>query len=138
MQRFLSSLAGIALAAAALDASSQATGPLTNPNPTMAPQVNPQGHDAAPTAGGNAPIAPRQQPMPPSVAGGNAATAAAGDNRVLFARLDRAHRGYLNKSDVSSNQYLSRHFKQCDADGDGRLSQQEVNECLAHESPQSN
>lgn len=122
---------------AAQSASAQATGPIATPNPAMAPQVNPQGHDAAPTSNGNAPIAPRAQAMPPTVDAGHVAASGA-DSRRVFVALDRAHRGWLNRSDVSSNQYLSRHFADCDGNHDERLSQDEVNECMAHESPKSN
>ena len=66
------------------------------------------------------------------------AAAQTSDSRQLFAQLDRAHRGYLGKSDVTSNQYLSRHFGECDSDGDGRLSSAEVDACMPHESPQAN
>lgn len=128
---------GAASFLAAPFAAAQATGPIATQNPAMAPQVNPQGHDAAPTSNGNAPIAPRAQPMPPTVDAGRVAAASA-DNRQLFVQLDRAHRGWLNKSDVTSNQYLARHFRDCDSNHDDRLSRAEVDECMAHESPQSN
>jgi len=117
--------------------SAQATGPLTNANPSPAPQMNPQSHAAAPGANGNTPISPRPQAMPPMVNAGQAAAHAA-DSRQLFAQLDRAHRGYLGKSDVTSHQYLSRHFAECDSDRNGRLSGEEVDACIPHESPQSN
>jgi hypothetical protein len=99
--------------------------------------MNPQAHAAAPGANGNTPISPRPQAMPPTVNMGQSAAQAA-DSRQLFAQLDRAHRGYLGKSDVTSNQYLSRHFATCDSDGNGRLSSAEVDACMPHESPQSN
>ena len=75
--------------------------------------------------------------MPPMVNAGQAAAQAA-DSRQLFAQLDRAHRGYLGKSDVTSNQYLSRHFAECDSDRNGRLSSAEVDACMPRESAQSN
>ena len=125
------------LAIGARSASAQTTGPLTTPNPATAPQMNPQGHAAAPGANGNTPISPRPQAMPPTVNAGQPAVQAA-DSRHLFTQLDRAHRGYLGKSDVTSNQYLSRHFAECDSDGNGRLSSAEVDACMPHETPQSN
>lgn len=120
----------VAAGSAATTAQAQATGPLANPNPATAPQTNPLGHDAAPTASGNMPVAPRAQAMPPTVHGS--------DSRAVFAQLDRAQRGFLQKSDVTSNQYLSRHFGACDTDNDGKLSRGEVDACLAHAAPQSN
>jgi len=121
----------------ARSADAQATGPLAAPNPPATPQqMNPQGH-TAPSANGNTPISPRPQALPPTVNAGQAAAQTA-DSRQLFAQLDRAHRGYLGKSDVTSNQYLSRHFAECDSDGNGRLSSAEVDACMPHESPQAN
>jgi len=48
----------------------------------------------------------------------------------LFTKLDTTHKGYLNQSDVVSNQYLSANFQKCDSNSDGRLSQGEVTTCM--------
>jgi hypothetical protein len=87
---------------------------------------------APPGSNGNMPIAPRPQQLPPTVsATGRAATSPANtDSRGIFLSLDRAHRGYLDKSDVTSHQYLSSHFGTCDINGDGRLSEDEVQGCI--------
>ena len=93
---------------------------------------------APPGSNGNAPIAPRAQPLPPTVdAAGHSATPAQAmaDGRGIFLSLDRAHRGYLQKSDVTSNQFLSSHFHNCDSNGDGRLSQEEVQGCIDRAAP---
>lgn len=139
MKRTSAILGGALLLATAAfglrDGRAQATGPLANP--ATAPQMNPQNHAAAPGANGNTPIAPRPQAMPPMVNAGRASAQAA-DSRQLFAQLDRAHRGYLGKSDVTSNQYLSRHFAECDSDRNGRLSSAEVDACMPLESAQPN
>lgn len=136
--KFLSQwLFGMAGAIALHGAVAQATGPLAAPNPAVAPRTNPQGHDAAPSSNGNTPIGPRAPALPPSVDAGQMA-ASSPDSRQMFAQLDRAHRGWLNKSDVSSNLYLARHFGDCDANHDQRLSRDEVDACMTHERQQSN
>jgi len=127
------------LAAAIGFAAAQAAGPLANPNPATAPQMNPQGHDAAPqaagpTANGNAPLAPRAQPLPPNVDAGKVMAAGADNSRDIFLTLDRTHRGFLDKSDVRSNQYLSSHFADCDTNQDGHLSREEVDACMPQKS----
>ena len=105
---------------------------------TLAQAANGAAAGAPPGSSGSAPIAPRAQPLPPTVdAAGRSATPAhaAVDSRGIFLSLDRAHRGYLKKSDVTSNQYLSSHFRHCDGNGDGKLSEDEVQSCLDGAAP---
>ena len=127
-----------ALGFAATLAGAQAAGPLANPSPATAPQMNPQGHDAAPASGpttnGNAPIAPHAPQMPPNVSSSTTVASNADSSREVFLSMDRAHRGFLDKSDVRSNRYLSSHFGDCDTNRDGQLSREEVDACLPHAS----
>ena len=60
--------------------------------------------------------------------GTNATTAMT--STQVFAQLDPSRKGYLTKSDVASNSYLSKNFQNCDTNNDGRLSQAEVAVCM--------
>jgi hypothetical protein len=46
-----------------------------------------------------------------------------------FKTLDVNNRGYLTSDDVAHNRWLSANFSRCDANHDGRLSQQEFANC---------
>jgi hypothetical protein len=46
-----------------------------------------------------------------------------------FKTLDVSNRGYLTADDVAHNKWLSINFSRCDANHDGRLSQQEFANC---------
>jgi len=58
--------------------------------------------------------------------------ASAGSNNAAqtFSALDRSHKGYVTQGDVASYGYLSSNFHQCDSNGDGRLSSDEVAQCM--------
>jgi hypothetical protein len=46
-----------------------------------------------------------------------------------FKTLDVNNRGYLTSDDVAQNRWLASNFSRCDANHDGRLSQQEFANC---------
>lgn len=46
-----------------------------------------------------------------------------------FKTLDVSNRGYLTSDDVAHDRWLSANFSRCDANHDGRLSQQEFANC---------
>jgi len=48
----------------------------------------------------------------------------------VLARLDTSRKGYLSQTDVASNSYLSSHFAQCDNNGDGKLTENELSTCI--------
>lgn len=48
----------------------------------------------------------------------------------VLARLDTSRKGYLSQTDVASNSYLSSHFAQCDTNGDGKLTENELSTCI--------
>jgi len=115
-----------------------------NPNPNSSPisgqNNNPSANPQAPTSNGDMPITPTNPQMPPAVntrppapgSGGSANTNGTGQ---LFSTLDQSRKGYLNQADVASNQFLTGHFQQCDSNGDGRLTQDEVGACLQQMPP---
>ena len=62
-----------------------------------------------------------------------APSAARAPNAVVshpdFKTLDVNNRGYLTSDDVTQNRWLATNFSRCDANHDGRLSQQEFANC---------
>jgi hypothetical protein len=46
-----------------------------------------------------------------------------------FAELDGSHSGYVTKADAKNDKWLKRHFKRCDSNKDGRISQPEYTTC---------
>jgi hypothetical protein len=54
----------------------------------------------------------------------------------LFGELDRGSKGYLSQPDVAANPLLSSNFQHCDANSDGRLTQDEVTACMSNTSRQ--
>jgi hypothetical protein len=53
----------------------------------------------------------------------------------VFNTLDATHKGFLNPTDVRSNQFLSSNFSKCDTNGDGKLTQSEVTLCMQSAPP---
>ena len=66
----------------------------------------------------------RSQPTPSPVQAPNAVV-----SRPDFKTLDVNTRGYLTADDVKANRWLAANFSRCDANHDGRLSQQEFANC---------
>jgi hypothetical protein len=66
----------------------------------------------------------RSVPAPSPVRATNAVAA-----RPDFKALDVNNRGYLTSDDVTQNRWLAANFSRCDANHDGRLSQQEFANC---------
>jgi len=116
-----------------------------NPNPNSSPvtgqdnSTNPSANPPSPTTNGNMPINPQAPQTPPTV--GTTTPPAPGSVNTtngsgqVFSTLDRSQKGYLSAADVASNQYLAGHFKQCDSNGDGRLTQAETGQCLQQMPP---
>jgi hypothetical protein len=127
------------------------SGVISNPNPATSPNpdssaINTQNNNPAatgqnsPTTNGNMPINPRGPQTPPTIGTSSASTpaqSAAGPANAAtsFATLDRGNKGYLNPADVASDKYLATHFQQCDINGDGRLTQNEVSGCMQQAPP---
>jgi hypothetical protein len=105
---------------------------MTNPTGSIPPGTNPAGSVTTNPTGN--PV-PGSLPAPTNPAGNPATGAASRQPPIVngqanvFGSLDQSHKGYLNKADVASNQFLSGHFQQCDTNGDGQLSSQEVSSC---------
>jgi len=57
-------------------------------------------------------------------------TSTMANSRQVLARLDTSRKGYLSQTDVASNSYLSSHFSQCDTNGDGKLTEDELSTCI--------
>ena len=76
-----------------------------------------------PTASHDA-VTGKDEPAPSPVGAPNAAVA-----HPTFETLDVNNRGYLTADDVRQNRWLATNFSRCDANHDGRLSQQEFANC---------
>jgi hypothetical protein len=76
----------------------------------------------APTASRDA-VTGRDLPAPSSVQPPSAVA------HPAFESLDVNNRGYLTSDDVAPNRWLASNFARCDANHDGRLSQQEFANC---------
>jgi hypothetical protein len=127
------------------------SGATSNPNPAASPSpdssaINTQNNNPAaagqnsPTTNGNMPINPRGPQTPPTIGTSPApspAQSATGPVTAAtsFTTLDRSNKGYLTTTDVASDKYLAAHFQQCDINGDGRLTQNEVSGCLQQAPP---
>lgn len=103
--------------------------PMGNPTGTIEPGTNPPGSITNNPAGNPAPGSLPPPTNPALGAAGRQPPMVDGQAATVFSSLDQNHKGYLNKSDVASHQYLSSHFQQCDTNGDGQLSSQEVASC---------
>ena len=77
----------------------------------------------APTASHDA-VTGRDLPAPSPVRPPNAVV-----SHPDFKTLDVNNRGYLTSDDVAPNRWLASNFSRCDANHDGRLSQQEFANC---------
>ena len=98
------------------------------PTGTDASQPDPSRVDKAtdpeaPTASHDA-VTGRDLPAPSSVRPPNAVV-----SHPDFNTLDVNNRGYLTSDDVAHNRWLASNFSRCDANHDGRLSQQEFANC---------
>lgn len=123
------------------------TSPTTAPLPTEpptpnTPPVNPQAGtstlpEAPPTGVPPTTTPPTETPpVTPPPAGtanpngvANATTTGATANQ-MFARLDTTQKGYLTRTDVASDAWLSTNFTSCDRNSDGRLDRGEVASCM--------
>ena len=68
--------------------------------------------------------------MSTSPSSASTSSALTNNSHQVLARLDTSRKGYLSQTDVASNSYLSSHFAQCDTNGDGKLTENELSTCL--------
>lgn len=93
-----------------------------NRNPTPATSAD----TAAPAAVEPAPAEPVPvEPAPAPMASAPAAPAMA-DSGMSFTDMDKNKDGGITPDELASTEMLSQHFTQADADGDGKLTQAEV------------
>ncbi|HZP67063.1 MAG TPA: hypothetical protein VFB32_12215 [Rudaea sp.] len=122
-----------------LVAAAQVVDPASNPTLDPAPQVgpapaNPPAADVQPPPildAGTQPAQAAPAEPPPTVRSAHPLPADQVRAHPIFVALDRGHKGYLSEADASSNAWLELHFKECDLDHDGRLSEHETGACLA-------
>jgi cytoskeletal protein RodZ len=95
----------------------------TDASQTDASRVDKATDPEAPTASHDE-VTGRDLPTPSSVPPANA-----GVSHPDFKTLDVNNRGYLTADDVVQNRWLASNFSRCDANHDGRLSQQEFANC---------
>jgi hypothetical protein len=95
----------------------------TDASQTDASRVDKATDPEAPTASHDD-VTGRSLPTPSTVRAPNAVV-----SHPDFKTLDVNNRGYLTSDDVTQNRWLATNFSRCDANHDGRLSQQEFANC---------
>jgi hypothetical protein len=96
------------------------------PAPSAAPAADGAKDEASSATSGNAGGGSQASKPPPATSNAIPET-----RTPDFERLDVNHVGYLTTADVTAEPTLLARFKDCDADGDGKLTRAEYDACSA-------
>jgi len=126
--RLITFLCAAGISCAALAQTSPSTTPASTYNPNSS--SNPDMNQPSTSSSSSQSTSPSTSSPSTSTSSSTSSSTMTNSPRQVLARLDTSHKGYLSQPDVASNSYLSSHFAQCDTNGDGKLTEDELSTCL--------